>query len=395
MDNIPSFYNASDFKLTQTKLGEGDYGTMYVAENSKDNGKYAVKIISTLGQLSGQEQILLMKESIIHSKLENPSLVKFYGVNFQSLNDSSKFEPSILIEYLPNGSIKSILGKNKMNSTQKSILLLGITYAMKFLHQNDICHLSLKPDNVLIDENNFPKLSDFGYYRIFPLKFSEVLSKISKTNSIEDIVYIAPELLGNKENYGKSSDVYSFAILAYQIVTGKKPFLKKKEKISAESLIEKVTSGDRPKFKKYKNSKMKELISLCWSQNPDERPTFDEIYEKLSSDFEYFEEDANKDEINGYIEKVCSKNKNKKDLLCFTDFDDGQKSIQSYIEITKEFIQSSGNVYDTFINMKPIFYYACESGNLHLVKYIISLNQIDLNVRYVFTFCLLLKFLIQ
>lgn len=84
---------------------------MYVAENSKDNGKYAVKIISTLGQLSGQEQILLMKESIIHSKLENPSLVKFYGVNFQSLNDSSKFEPSILTEYLPNGSIKSILGK--------------------------------------------------------------------------------------------------------------------------------------------------------------------------------------------------------------------------------------------------------------------------------------------
>lgn len=49
---------------------------------------------------------------------------------------------------------------------------------------------------------------------------------------------------------------------------------------------------------------IKDLISQCWSQNPKERPSFDENYEKLSTDFSYSEETVDEDEVREYIEKL-------------------------------------------------------------------------------------------
>ena len=49
---------------------------------------------------------------------------------------------------------------------------------------------------------------------------------------------------------------------------------------------------------------MKDLIEKCWSQDPKERPSFDEIFEKLSTDFSYSEETVDEDEINEYLEML-------------------------------------------------------------------------------------------
>ena len=47
---------------------------------------------------------------------------------------------------------------------------------------------------------------------------------------------------------------------------------------------------------------MKELIELCWSQDPKEHPSFEYIFEKLSTDFSYSFETVEEDEINEYLE---------------------------------------------------------------------------------------------
>ena len=53
---------------------------------------------------------------------------------------------------------------------------------------------------------------------------------------------------------------------------------------------------------------MQNLISRCWSQNPEERPTFSEIFELLSNDFTYIdEEEIDEDEINSYLSAIEEK----------------------------------------------------------------------------------------
>lgn len=111
--------------------------------------------------------MLLMREAIILRKLNHPSIIKFYGINFHSFDNPNKLEPTIITQYLPNGSLKTMLDTEKLTITKKYISLLGISHAMKYMHQQDILHRDLKPENILIDDNYYPKICDFGLSRCF------------------------------------------------------------------------------------------------------------------------------------------------------------------------------------------------------------------------------------
>ena len=63
-------------------------------------------------------------------------------------------------------------------------------------------------------------------------------------------------------------------------------------------------SGGRPEFTDGITEKMKDLITQCWSQDYKNRPSFDEIFKKLSEDLSYFEEDVDEDEIEEYLETL-------------------------------------------------------------------------------------------
>ena len=64
------------------------------------------KIINCDEKFDGHDQTLLLRESIILYKLNYPYIVKFKGVNFSSFTDPLKLEPTIITEYLQNGSLK-------------------------------------------------------------------------------------------------------------------------------------------------------------------------------------------------------------------------------------------------------------------------------------------------
>ena len=112
---------------------------------------------------------------------------------------------------------------------------------------------------------------------------------------------MAPEILRFDDHYDSSVDVYSFSMIAYEIVTEKVPFIDKEgELISPNRIIE----GHRPKFTENFTEKMKNLLSRCWSNEPSERPTFGEIFDKLSSDVTYLNETVDEEKIHKYIEML-------------------------------------------------------------------------------------------
>ncbi|KAK8849325.1 hypothetical protein M9Y10_018697 [Tritrichomonas musculus] len=319
-----AFFNTNDYELTKECLGHGAFGTVYVAKSKKDDTNYAIKIIKTEGGFNGDQQMQLMRESMILRELHHPSIVQFIGINFQSFNDPNKLEPSIITEYLPNGSLKDILDKEKRSlavsdwtPTKKYISLLGIANAMKYLHQKKIIHRDLKPQNILMDCNFYPRVCDFGLSRCLPDSYSKSMDN-AMTSDIGTPLYMSPELLRGEAEYDSSVDVYAFGILAYEIVTGKEPYYELGPKVSRFVLANKVMSGYRPIFSNETTEKMIGLITKCWSDNVTERPSFDEIYNLLSNDFTYFDESIDHDEVNEYIDNSfsdCVKN-------CSYDADD-------------------------------------------------------------------------
>lgn len=82
-----------------------------------------------------------------------------------------------------------------------------------------------------------------------------------------DPICIAPEVQkGQNQSY--SSDVFSFSMIAYELFTGQKPCIKKGEK--------------RPDLSGIKIECIRNFISKCWSENPQDRPTFCEVLDILN-----------------------------------------------------------------------------------------------------------------
>lgn len=375
MDFQGIFFDTKDFKLLKRhRLGKGAFGIVYLAENKQDHQLYAAKIIDVEDNFDGNDQMQIMRESSILSKLNHIAVVKFIGVNFRSFEDSAILQPAIITEYIKNGSLKAILDQEKEGTvdhewtpSKKYICLLGICSAMKYLHLKGVLHRDLKPENVLIDDEYFPKVCDFGLSRCFPESLSKSMN-LAVTGQIGTPLYMAPELLDDEEKYGTGVDVYAFSILAYEIVAGKQPFYELGKDLNAITLRQKVLNGDRPSLSDDIPENMQKLLQRCWSQNPNERPSFDEIFQLLSSDFSYSPEDVDEDEVNNYLEMIddsLEKEENKSNKI-------NDKIFNDCLEISRRKLEKASDLIDIFAS-------ACEEGNIEIVEYFITNKLIDIN----------------
>ena len=214
-----------------------------------------------------------MKEMI---NLDHPSIVKY--IKFSQYGISEEFRPMILTDYIKNGSLSEALKKEKaslkkplLNDTQKLIIIYGIACGMSYLHSHGILHHDLKASSILLDENLYPKINNYGMSELFDS--SEKIAKIVMTHP-----FTSPEvLLNGPEMFSMKSDVYSFALLVYEILTNKKPFCK----VGKGQLFEKIMNSYRPDLSRSVPDQYRDLIEKCWSQNPDERPTFDQIVDSI------------------------------------------------------------------------------------------------------------------
>ena len=91
-------------------------------------------------------------------------------------------------------------------------------------------------------------------------------------------VYIAPEILEEK-GFNEKVDVYSYAMIAYLIITGKEPIIEG----PAYCFMQNVIKGKRPDLSLIKDKQLKTFLQNCFSKNPKNRPSFDQIIETMST----------------------------------------------------------------------------------------------------------------
>lgn len=134
---------------------------------------------------------------------------------------------------------------------------------------------------------------------------------------------MAPEVIKN-EKYNGKADVYSFAILMFQVVTDLIPYPDfHSKKINFYQFYKKVAHENyRPEFTVPVKEPLKKLIIQCWSENPSERPSFKEIFNKLAycvedsvydvfeddNEYKYYLDNVNADVLLGYVYDICKNN---------------------------------------------------------------------------------------
>ncbi|XP_062019457.1 rust resistance kinase Lr10-like [Rosa rugosa] len=218
----PSRYAYDDIRRItnrfEDKLGQGAYGTVYKGKLSSEL-LVAVKILDSSNE-KGEDFI---NEVGTMGLIHHVNVVRLVGFC------ADGFIRALIYEYLPNGSLQNFLSsaddKNSFLGWEKlQNIALGIAKGIEYLHQGcdqRILHFDIKPNNILLDQDFTPKVSDFGLAKLC----SKDQSAISMTTARGTMGYIAPEVFSrNFGNVSYKSDVYSFGVLLLEMVGGKKYF---------------------------------------------------------------------------------------------------------------------------------------------------------------------------
>lgn len=186
--------------------------------------------------------------------LNYPSILKFIG--YSPVNFENEAKPTIVTEYASNRSLQNVIDNvsnyKNWNETKRLIVIYGIVAGMTYLHENSILHNDLKPSNVLLDENLYPKIADFGLSRTI----AKVEDFPNKSINIKGTPsYIAPEIWDD-QNYSAASDVYSFGILLYELVFMERSF----PGLKPIQIWNKVANNKRPQLPFFNSNVFKSLI---------------------------------------------------------------------------------------------------------------------------------------
>lgn len=228
-------------------VGRGAYGTVFRGE-LPDRRAVAVKQLHGVG---GGEAEFWAEVTII-ARMHHLNLVRMWGFC------ADKEQRMLVYEYVPNGSLDKYLFSSSSSAApsggdkgeessqgegqgQQQVMLdlhtryriaLGVARAIAYLHEEClewVLHCDIKPENILLEDDFCPKVSDFGLSKLTSKKEKVTMSRIRGTRG-----YMAPEWVIHREPITAKADVYSFGMVLLEIVSGRRNYGFRQESVGSE-----------------------------------------------------------------------------------------------------------------------------------------------------------------
>ncbi|XP_042484469.1 MDIS1-interacting receptor like kinase 2-like [Macadamia integrifolia] len=261
-------------------IGTGGYGSVYMAK--LPTGKVvAVKKLHRREAEEKAKEKSFRNEIDALTRIRHRNIVKLYGFCSHS---SCKF---LVYEYIERGSLNYVLGNEaeavELDWRKRLNVIKGVAQALSYMHHDNtppLIHRDISSNNVLLDADLEPHVSDFG-----TAKFLNPDSS-NRTMLAGTYGYIAPELAYTMVVTEKS-DVYSFGVLALETIMGRHPgeFISslslhnEKDKVLKDVLDQRLPPPSQSVEQELLFSIM--LVIECLHTDPRSRPTMQYVSQKL------------------------------------------------------------------------------------------------------------------
>ena len=195
-------------------IGRGGFGKVWKVKCKLNNKYYAMKIMSKLKIIKKNSVKNINNEKKFLSILHNPFLVNMI-CSFQD-NDNLY----LVMDLLLGGDMRFHINKRaiynrKKDEKQLKFIAGCVLVGLNYIHENQIIHKDIKPENLVFDSRGYIHITDFGISKVFH-------PDNGKENSGTP-GYMAPEVLFNKDhNY--SVDFFSLGVCLYELLMGKRPY---------------------------------------------------------------------------------------------------------------------------------------------------------------------------
>ncbi|HNQ78806.1 MAG TPA: serine/threonine-protein kinase [Acidobacteriota bacterium] len=198
------------------KLGQGAMGIVYKAMDPNIGRIVALKTISqsaTLPEAQKKEYAArFFREAKAAGSLQHPNIVTIYDM------DEDQGIPYIAMEYVEGKSLSKMIEEQGRIPWNDAVAIIKATAeGLMYAHEKGIVHRDIKPDNILIDRNGRPVVTDFGIAHLQE-------SSLTRTGEVLGTpFFMSPEqILEGKLD--ARSDLFSLGVVFYLMLTGHRPF---------------------------------------------------------------------------------------------------------------------------------------------------------------------------
>ena len=355
--NEPKFYdilsipsNPEDLFTLLYPIGNGGFGKVYKAIHNSSKQIYAIKIIDyTKGNNNDKSNISFNYKSIQQEtslmRLVNKSdyIIKYYG-SYYSRESNTIW---LILEYCSSGSAVDLMlsmGRT-LSEVEVSTIMEMVLKGLMYIHKLNLIHRDIKGANIMLSEDGYAKLGDFG----IGIQMTDDEYRTSKKGSPH---WMSPQVILNK-NYDMKTDIWSLGITCLELVEGEPPFAE----LNPDEVMEQIANNP-PKAEdiidpKEHTDDFINFVNLCLEINPKKRPSADILIkhpfiEKLSKKKEYLKQLIHKhiDEVEKFrIDKeeyLASKeyleNENIKDINFVSE---GSAQIKNYYSEGNDIINNN------------------------------------------------------
>jgi len=200
----------------EKELGRGAMGNVYLAHDTDLDRPVALKIPKFTAQDNQELIARFLREARAAAVLAHPNICRVYDVN------EHQGVRYIAMEYIEGKPLSAFIAGGSVQPKQAASVIRKLALGLAEAHQRNILHRDLKPDNILVNKQGEPVLTDFGLARE---------TTREKSTATQDGVilgspaYMPPEqAAGNLSEMGPTSDIYSLGVVLYEMLTGDVPF---------------------------------------------------------------------------------------------------------------------------------------------------------------------------
>ena len=251
------------------RIGRGNYGTVYVARDKRNNRWYCLKTIMMEAH-SEEEREKAQQEVEVLRGLDHPGIVRYHEhfVHEDSL--------CVVMHYCEGGDLAQAIkqrakAEQPFNEQEVISLFVQIVMALHYVHSKRILHRDLKTQNIFITkardgQMGLVKLGDFGIAKVLEGSYAAASTVIGTP------YYMSPEVCQGQP-YGYMSDVWALGCILYEISALQQAW----NGSNLLGLVYKIVQERQPPLPEHYSEDLKELVGRMLSKEPGQRPSLSHI----------------------------------------------------------------------------------------------------------------------
>jgi len=265
----------SHFRI-ESRLGAGGMGEVYKAHDLTLDRPAAMKVLSPEFLTDGDRVRRFVQEARSASALNHPNIVTIYEigqvpVSKQILGLDEEGEISIhfiAMEFIDGLTLRSLASRGT-ETTKLLDVMAQVGDGLAKAHGEGIVHRDLKPDNIMVTNDGYAKVVDFGLAKLTESKGRADQHRTASGVVMGTAAYMSPEQVQGLD-IDRRSDIFSFGAILYELVCGRRPF----QSDSSIDTMHRIVFSPHPSLQDivpWLPESLRYIVDKCLEKEPEDR----------------------------------------------------------------------------------------------------------------------------